>query len=71
LLYAFKNGTELRGEILQEGVRSQRRHRPFFTASAEETIETGKPVKPSIGWLATFFVASVVAMIADVRIKKT
>ena len=71
LLYALKGGMELRSEISQEGIQSERRHRPFFTSRAEEFIVTGKSGKAGIGWLATFLVASVVAMIADVRIKKT
>jgi hypothetical protein len=70
-LYALGGGAELGSEIRQKGIRSQRRYRPFFATRVEKTDETVRPAKPSIGWLATFVLAAVVAMIADVRIEKT
>jgi gas vesicle protein len=71
LLFAPRSRRGFRSDIPQEGVRSQRRYRPLPTTRHEKIIETGKPVKPSIGWLVTFILASAVAMIADLRIKKT
>lgn len=70
LLYAPRSGTGLRSDIPQEGVRSQRRYRPLSTTRVEKIIETGKLVKPSIGWFVIFYFASAVAMISDLRMKK-
>jgi gas vesicle protein len=70
LLYALKSGTGLRSDIPQEGVRFQSRYRPLSTTRVEKIIETGKLVKPTIGWLVIFSIASAVAMVSDLRMKK-
>lgn len=71
LLYAPRSGTGLRSDIPPEGVRFQRRFRPLSRTRVEESIESGNLVKPSIGWLVVFYVASAVAVISRLRMKKT
>lgn len=69
-LYVPKNRKGLRSDVPQDGVRSQGQHWPLSTTRVEKFIETEKLAKPSIGWLATFYVASAVAMISNLRMKK-
>jgi len=71
LLYALRRGAGLRSDIPQEGVWSQGRYRPLSTTRVEKIIERGRLVRPTIGWLVVFSVASAVAMIAGLRMKKT
>jgi hypothetical protein len=71
LLYAPRSGIGLRSDIPQGGVRFQRRFRPLARTRVDESIESGNLVKPSIGWLAVFYVASAVAVISRLRMKKT
>jgi hypothetical protein len=65
-----RSETGLRSDIPQEGDRSQGGYRPLSTTRVEKVIETGKLVKPSIGWRVMFYFASAVAMISDWRMKR-
>ncbi len=69
-LYTPKGGRELRAEIPREGVRSDKRNRQLSTTRDDQSVETGKPVKPATGWRVMYYVASAVAMISNFRMKK-
>jgi hypothetical protein len=72
LLFLTRRRMGLPSDIPEEGVRYPRRYRPLTTTRVidEEVGESGKPVKSSTGWRAIFYVASAVAMFADLRVKK-
>ncbi len=71
LLFAPRSGMELGSDIPKEGGRIRHMHLPLSTTRVEKISETERPVKPRIGWRVMFYLASALAMFADLRIKKT
>lgn len=69
-LYAPRRVAGIRSDISDEGVRFQIRDRPLSATRIEKSFERGKRLKPTIGWLAIFILASAVATISDLRLKK-
>ncbi|HCA79660.1 MAG TPA: hypothetical protein DEP53_08000 [Bacteroidetes bacterium] len=70
VLYAPKGSAGIRGDIPEEGLRFQLRSRLPFAARVNRSFEKGKRLKPTVGWLAIFILASAAAMISDLRLKK-
>jgi hypothetical protein len=71
LLFASRSGMELGNDIPKESGRIRHLHLPLSTTRVEKISETEKPVMPRIGWRVIFYLASALAMFADLRIKKT
>ena len=70
LLYVSRSRTGFRIDLPPQSGRIQTRNQTLSDMRVETHVEAEKPAKRSIGWLVAFYLASAVAMISDLRLKK-